>query len=466
MKAQQLSELRRSTMLIVILIGTLLGPLDSAVNIAFPDITASFGIELKTIRWVVIAYVATYASLMLVFGRIGDVFGHNHVFALGLIVCIVGFAICSAASNYNWLLAARVLQGIGTAMVLSCGPALATSLFTEQQRPRILGAYAMMFGFGGAIGPSLGGWLVDLWGWPAVFWFRLPLALFALFMMLVLPVQSPMRDHGIFDLQDSLLLAITTALLLLTVTQLDQAAAYPVLVVALCAITMSVAGTFIHITKRSNNPILEPSLFSSFAFTWINVATVVVNFTGFATMLFVPYFLVQASGLSLSESGLIMAVGPLAMMTAANLGGQAVGRLGANLLAFTGAISVALGLGWISTWDESTERTLLCAALLVHGFGLGLFQVASLEFVTSSLPKSKRGVAGSLVLVMRTIGVVIAASALTNTFAHFEGSASPITRGERFVFAFQTVFHFVAVGLAAFVTISLLRTSLWLRSSR
>ena len=114
------------------------------MNIAFPDITASFGIELKAIRWVVIAYVATYASLMLIFGRIDDLFGHNRVFALGLIVCMAGFATCSAASSYSWLLGARMLQGVGTAMVLSCGPALATSLFSEQQRPRILRLFAAL----------------------------------------------------------------------------------------------------------------------------------------------------------------------------------------------------------------------------------------------------------------------------------------------------------------------------------
>lgn len=464
MKAQQLSKVRRSTLMIAILMGTLLGPLDSAVNIAFPDITASFGIELKAIRWLVIAYVTTYASLMLIFGRIGDLFGHKRVFTVGLVVCVVGFVICGSASSYNWLLAARILQGIGTAMVLSCGPALVTSLFSDQHRPRVLGLYAMMFGLGGAIGPSLGGWLVDLWGWPAVFWFRLPLALLALLMMLVLRMPPPVRDPGIFDLKESLWLAVTTALLLLTVTQLDQAATSPVFVFVLCALTMWVTGTFINISKRSSNPILVPSLFSSFSFTWINVATVVVNLTGFATMLFVPYFLVQASGKSLSESGLIMAVGPLAMMTAAHLGGRAVAHLGASRLALAGAILVALGLGGVGTWNETTERTLLCVALLVHGFGLGLFQVASFELVAFSLPKSKRGVAGSMVLVMRTIGVVIAASGLTLTFAHFEGSASPTVSGDPFVFAFQTVFQFAAVGLATFVMISLLRTSLWLRA--
>ena len=459
------SGLRRVALLSVVLIGTLLGPLDSAVNIAFPDITASFGLELKAIRWVVIAYVATYASLMLVFGRIGDLFGHARVFVGGLIVCIVGFAICGAAGSYNWLLAARMLQGIGTAMVLSCGPALATALYSEQYRPRILGAYAMMFGLGGAVGPSLGGWLVDLWGWPAVFWFRLPLALLALVMVLALRLTSPTRDSGVFDLRSSLLLAFTMGVLLLTVTQLDQALEQVSRVAILCGTTMLAMATFITISRRSSNPILNLRAFSDFAFAWINLATVVVNFAAFATMLFVPYFLVRISGLPLTQSGLIMAVSPAGMMLASNLGGLAMPTMGARRLALAGASIVAVGLYWISYWGGSTGVPLLCGALLVHGLGIGLFQIASLDFVASVLPKASRGVAGSLVMVMRTIGVVIAASTLTLAFAHFEGVSSIAAGNDRFVAAFQTVFCFAAAGLAAFTVMSLISTSLR-RSSR
>ena len=135
-----LSATRRFSLLIIVLIVTLLVPLDPAVNIAFPDVTSSFEIELKAIRWVVIAYVANYAGLMVIFGHVGDLIGHNPVFIAGLAVCILGFAICCIATSYNWLLVARVLQGIGTALVLSCGPALATSLYSERWRQRAQGA--------------------------------------------------------------------------------------------------------------------------------------------------------------------------------------------------------------------------------------------------------------------------------------------------------------------------------------
>ena len=187
-----------------------------------------------------------------------------------------------------------------------------------------------------------------------------------------------------------------------------------------------------------------------------------VNFTGFATMLFVPYFLVRITGLPVAESGVIMAVGPIGMMIASNFAGQAVVHVGAKRLAILAGLLVATGLWWISYWEASTGPAVLCAALLLHGTGLGLFQVAALEFVASSLPVSQRGVAGSLALVMRTIGVVVAASVLTLAFAHVQGETAIAQHDGGFIAAFQTVFRYASAGLALYLAISLLRAELWL----
>ena len=115
--------------LLVVGLGTIAAPLDTAVNIAFPSITRAFALEVEDIRWVVIAYVLTYSSLMLIFGKLGDLLGYRRIFQLGLLVSAVGFAGCSLAPSYGLLLLGRMLQGVGIALTLSCGPALATSLF-------------------------------------------------------------------------------------------------------------------------------------------------------------------------------------------------------------------------------------------------------------------------------------------------------------------------------------------------
>ena len=132
---------------------------------------------MQDIRWVVIAYVLTYASLMLVFGRLGDLLGYRRIFQLGLLVSAAGFAACSLAPTYPLLLLGRMLQGVGIALTLSCAPALAISLFEENERTRVLGVYAAITAAGSALGPLVGGFLVERWDWQAVFWFRAPLVL-------------------------------------------------------------------------------------------------------------------------------------------------------------------------------------------------------------------------------------------------------------------------------------------------
>ncbi|MBM3525720.1 MAG: MFS transporter, partial [Alphaproteobacteria bacterium] len=182
--------------LAVVGLGTAAVQLDTAVNIAFPAITDAFALATPDIQWVVIAYVLTYSILLLGFGRLGDRLGHARVFRLGVACTIAAHILCSLASGFGWLLAARVAQGVGAALVLSCGPALATGLFAEERRTRILGAYALMMGLAGTIGPWIGGALVQLFGWQAVFWFRVPIAIVALIAM-VLPViggRWPMRS--------------------------------------------------------------------------------------------------------------------------------------------------------------------------------------------------------------------------------------------------------------------------------
>ncbi len=153
--------------LMLVGLGASVVPLDTAVNIAFPDITRSFGLPIQMIQWVVICYVLTYASLMLAFGRVGDIFGHARVFRAGLLWSVAAFLLCAAAPAYGWLLFFRFLQGIGAGLVISVAPALVTGLYPEHRRSRAVAAFTMMFAIASAAGPLIGGTLVHYWGWAA-----------------------------------------------------------------------------------------------------------------------------------------------------------------------------------------------------------------------------------------------------------------------------------------------------------
>ena len=190
--------------LLTIGLGASIAPMDFAVNVAFPAITAAFTLDVQSIRWVVICYVITYASLMLAFGKLGDIVGHRRVFHAGLLTGILAFAACGLASTYSWLLAARVLQGISTALVLSCAPALVVAVCGEHRRTWALSRYAMISAVAGIAGPVIGGVVIHWLGWAGAFWFRLPIALLALGLlsrMPALPVQAGEKgaDQEVID---------------------------------------------------------------------------------------------------------------------------------------------------------------------------------------------------------------------------------------------------------------------------
>src|SRR5438034_4145415 len=194
------ARLRDWLRLVLVGLGISVVPLDSSVNIAFPDITGSFGLPIPMIQWVVICYVLTHAGLMLAFGRIGDIWGHGRVYRAGLLWSIAAFLLCAAAPSFGWLLFFRVLQGISAGLIISCAPALVTGLYPEARRSHALGIFTLMFAVGSAAGPLIGGVLVARWGWPGVFWFRAPIALISLLFLRGLPRRAGGGGDRRFDL--------------------------------------------------------------------------------------------------------------------------------------------------------------------------------------------------------------------------------------------------------------------------
>lgn len=449
--------------LLVLGLGTLVGPLDSSVNIAFPYITGAFGVPLADIRWVIVSYVLTYSSLMLVFGKLGDQFGHRRIFAAGLAVSLVGFVLCARATTFEWLLAFRFLQGIGAALVLSCGPAIATSLFPEAYRSRVLGIYLLMFGIGSALGPSLGGLLVDIWGWQAVFWFRAPIAVAALLLVLVLPTPPRHKSATAFDLLGALYLAGATSAFLLTVTQLQRAEESPLSALVPTIIAVIAGWLYIRRAAAHPSPVIHLAIFRNMNFTLLNLANIFVNFAWFAVMLLVPYFLSELSGFTVGLGGFVLALSAFATMVAAPVGGWLIGRFAANRMALVGILLVAGASFLIGRWSAAPGLFAMAGPLLLSGVGTGLFQIAYMSIVTGAIPASERGVAGSLSLLTRTLGVVCSASFLTWIHAGFAArfQAAGLDENQAFLGAFQSTFAAAGAFLLMFLLVTLLRPGIW-----
>jgi MFS family permease len=444
---------RQALRLLMLALGTSVVPLDTAVNIAFPDITESFGLPLEAIQWVVICYVLTYASLMLAFGRVGDIFSHGRVFRVGLVWSSVAYLLCAAAPTYGWMLFCRFLQGIGASLIVSCAPALVTGLFPEHRRSRAVGAFTVVYAIGSAAGPLLGGMLVHFWGWPAVFWFRAPIALVALAFLEGLPAVSRLDAREPVDIVGALLLALGISTLLLTFNQLQYLERSTLPGIGLAGIAVASLFGFVRWEHRVAQPIVKLEFFQSGGFAAVNLASVLIYLTSFSVLLFVPYYLVRFTDLSVAMAGGVLAASFLGSIVASPLAGFIVERVPANRLAAVGAVLGGTGLVLIGSWNPgaTSHAAVIIGALLLQGFGVGLFQVAYMDMVMRTLPRQHRGVAGSIAMLSRSLGVVTGATLLTLVFHAVEPSALVDGRmaAEGFLSAFRTTFR-LAGAISAF----------------
>ena len=444
--------------LFVVSLGAALATMDLAVNVAFPAITDAFTLETRSIRWVVISYVLTYSSLMLAFGRLGDRIGHRRIFRAGLLVSALGLVLCALAADYGSLLAARIVQGIGTALVLSCAPALATLLYDESRRLSALGSYSSLTALASVVAPLVGGASIAVLGWSGVFWFRAPVAVLALLLLPLIPHahRSPPSTHGgAADVAGPALLATGLALLLLTPALLDVGAS-GWLALATAATGLAALGACARHELRAGNPILPPALIRDPDFVLPNIAGIAVHFVAFAVPLLAPYYLTRIAGYAPIESGAVLALSPAGILIGAALAARTAGAFGVRRTALLGGALVAVGSITIALWPKAPWLAVILATLLLHGMGLGLFQVAYADIVLAALPRQERGVAGSLTMVTRTVGVMSAATALTALLHAIESrsSASGASDAVAFEDAFGTVFMCAALLLAAFLALS------------
>ena len=392
-----------------VLLGTLSVPLDSAVNVDFPFITRHFQIAIPDIRWIVISYTLTSASLLLVFGRISDLVGHRRVFLLGTASSALSLLLCAAAPDYPLLLAARVAQGVGAGLVLACGPALITAVFPETDRPRALGLYTLGFGLGGALGPAAGALLIARFGWSAVFWARAPLAAAGALAGLLLPI-APAVHRPRFDAAGAALLVAAILALLAALNLLGQ----PFLAGAAGLVALGLGTGFVAVERRVAMPLIDLAPFRLPGFAWINLASVTLNMAGFAVLLLVPFALARMAGLSIAAGGLVLAALPSGVMLAGPLAGRLAGLVPPRVLMTAGEAACALGLLGIAL--SPARIGVLVAAMVVAGLGLGAFQVGYFELLTATIPRRDRGVAGSLGMLTRTLGLVAGASLLMALF--------------------------------------------------
>lgn len=421
----------------VIGLGVAVAPLDTSVNVAFPAMTAYFHLQLRAIQWVIISYVLAYGGLMLVGGRLGDLYGYRRLFRIGLCISVLGLACCAMAQDYALLLAARIVQGIGAALLLSCAPALATMLVAEDKRVWAISTYGAMAAGATAIGPLLGGVLVEHGGWQAVYWFRVPICLAALALSFAIrPRAQAPAAHGFDFAGAGMLLGALSGLIVAAALARDIGAWSALVAVA----GASALVLFVARQRRIAAPIIRPTIFAAPAFATINIASILIQAAGFTPLLLAPYFLAHIVGLPPLGIGALLAIWAGGTVIGTLLVPPLLRRVPPRAILVGAAMLLAAGLLATSQWPSQSNIVVLAGSLLAQGLGLGLFQVVYMDVVMAGLPAGERGVAASLAMLTRTLGTLICATGFSAWVEAMQ------VAGSSFAAAFATAF--MAAGLA------------------
>ncbi len=324
---------RKFWVLMAIGTGSFMSALDgSIVNTILPVLRNEFQSNVAAIEWVVIVYLLVLSGLLLTFGRLGDLRGHKSVYVWGFGIFVAGSALCGAAWSASALIIFRGMQAIGGAMLASNSPAIVTGNFPPEQRGRAFGLVAMMTYLGLTVGPSLGGWLTQTFGWRTVFYINVPVGALALALSLVfIPKEAPAERGQPFDLPGAaVFLAGLTALLLGLNKGADWGWASPA-VLGLLAGALLLLVVFILIERRSPAPMLDLSLFRVPLFS-TSTASAILNYICVYSITFLmPFYLIQGRGLNPAQAGLLLTAQPVLMAISAPVSGALSDRLGSRL---------------------------------------------------------------------------------------------------------------------------------------
>jgi EmrB/QacA subfamily drug resistance transporter len=394
-------------------LGSAIASIDaSVVGIALPAIGRDFHTGLATLQWVVTAYTLTLAGLLLVGGALGDRYGRRRIFVIGVIWFAVASVLCGLAPNAPVLIAARALEGVGAALLTPGSLAIIEASFAPQDRGKAIGAWSGLSGVASAIGPFLGGALIEAGSWRLIFAINLPIAA----LVVAIAVRHVPESHdphatGQVDLTGGAL--VTFGLVGLTYGLIDGPAdgwGSPGVLTALVAGGLFLAA-FAARERRASNPMLPLELFSSRQFTATNVVTFVIYGALGGILFLLPIELQQVAGYTALQAGISLLPLTVIMLVLSGRSGALAARIGPRLQMSAGPVLVGVGLALFTRVGEGGSYwTEVLPAVTVLGLGLATTVAPLTSTVLAAVPADHAGMASAVNNdVARTAGLIAVA---------------------------------------------------------
>ncbi len=394
--------------LVALVIGTFMAPLDgSIVNITLPHISEAFGAGIATVEWVVMSYLLVISSLLLTWGRLGDMLGYKNVYIGGFVIFTIGSVLCALSPTIWALIGFRAVQALGAGMMMVIGPALVTSIFPPHERGKALGIIGSTVASALAFGPVIGGILVNYFGWRSIFLINLPIGILAicLAMKLLKPVGAAKKQ--VFDIPGALTIFLALMTFLLAASHGQQWGWTSPIIVGLLTASILFFIMFIYFELRVAQPMLDLSLFKIRLFTMANISALISFMSHFCVVFILPFFLYEVRLLDPAKTGMLMAASPLVTLVVAPMSGTLSDRIGSRSLSSLGLFIVSLALLLLSTVQADTPYLQIVFYLAILGLGSGLFQSPNSSAIMGSVPRQRLGIASGTLASMRNIGMVL-----------------------------------------------------------
>lgn len=374
------------------------------VNLALPTLVRTFNTDFASVQWVVLAFVLTQTALMLIMGRLGDMFGKKRIFIAGFIITGIGTLLCALAPGIGWLIAFRVIQAIGVAMALALSLGVTAEAFPPNERGMALGLVSSIVSVGIILGPLLGGLILESLSWRWIFLTSLPLCIIGLPLAIAyLPDVRPQNASRSFDYGGALTFFILLLAFLLATTYGRTFGYSDPRILALMAIFVVFLILFLNIELRNAQPVMDLRLFRDRVFA----TNILLRFLSFVVyvglLLLLPFYFENVLGFTPRFSGILLTVPSIAFGIVGVLSGMLSDRFGNRPVAVAGVVLMLIGAYSISTLSETTSTWGNVLRIFPLGAGMGVFQSPNNSMIFSVAPPDRVGMVSSFVSVIRTL---------------------------------------------------------------
>jgi EmrB/QacA subfamily drug resistance transporter len=409
----------RRPALLVTTVGAFLIPfMGASVNVALPTIGKEFSMSAILLSWLTLSYLLTGAMFLVPFGRIGDIYGRKRVFLYGFVIYTLSSVFSAIAPSPLFLIASRVLNGIGASMTLSTGMAILISVYPPEERGKVLGINVAAVYSGLSCGPFLGGLLTHYLGWRSIFVINVPLgALIVILTLWKLKGEWTEAKGETFDVFGSLLLSVALVATMYGFSQLPG-------ILGVSFVLLGVLGilALIRWELKAESPLFDIDLFGrNRVFAFSNLAALINYSATFAVGFLMSLYLQFIKGMSPQDAGIVLMAQPIMQALFSPLAGRLSDRLEPRMVASIGMALTALGLFFFSFLSQEATVVLIVGTLMLLGFGFALFSSPNTNAVMSSVEKKFYGVASGTLGTMRAMGMMFSMGMVIVLFSVYMG---------------------------------------------